>query len=49
MFFFFFQKRAVGGILFDKVCAHLNILEKDYFGLNFVNPEGVTVCTTANF
>ncbi|NXK47981.1 E41L2 protein, partial [Chauna torquata] len=29
------QKRAKGQILFDKVCEHLNLLEKDYFGLLF--------------
>lgn len=32
------DKRAVGWILFDKVCEHLNILEKDYFGLNYMTP-----------
>ncbi|KAK3601197.1 hypothetical protein CHS0354_004397 [Potamilus streckersoni] len=35
------DKRAVGWILFDKVCEHLNILEKDYFGLSYIDPEGV--------
>uniref|UniRef100_A0A8B9RTL8 Erythrocyte membrane protein band 4.1 like 2 n=1 Tax=Accipiter nisus TaxID=211598 RepID=A0A8B9RTL8_9AVES len=34
-FFFFSQKRAKGQVLFDKVCEHLNLLEKDYFGLLF--------------
>lgn len=34
-FFFNFQKRAVGQILFDKVCEHLDLIEKDYFGLSF--------------
>ncbi|XP_035175794.1 band 4.1-like protein 2 isoform X4 [Oxyura jamaicensis] len=29
------EKRAKGQILFDKVCEHLNLLEKDYFGLLF--------------
>ncbi|XP_052283552.1 protein 4.1-like isoform X3 [Dreissena polymorpha] len=29
------DKRAVGWVLFDKVCEHLNILEKDYFGLRY--------------
>uniref|UniRef100_A0A8C0JGD7 Erythrocyte membrane protein band 4.1 like 2 n=1 Tax=Chelonoidis abingdonii TaxID=106734 RepID=A0A8C0JGD7_CHEAB len=33
IFFFFFQKRAKGQVLFDKVCEQLNLLEKDYFGL----------------
>ncbi|MCJ8745593.1 hypothetical protein PDJAM_G00132030 [Pangasius djambal] len=27
------EKKAVGQVLFDKVCEHLNLLEKDYFGL----------------
>ncbi|NXI87870.1 E41L2 protein, partial [Rhipidura dahli] len=29
------EKRAKGQVLFDKVCEHLNLLEKDYFGLFF--------------
>ncbi|XP_064303355.1 band 4.1-like protein 2 isoform X2 [Phalacrocorax carbo] len=29
------EKRAKGQVLFDKVCDHLNLLEKDYFGLLF--------------
>ncbi|XP_049657408.1 band 4.1-like protein 2 isoform X11 [Accipiter gentilis] len=29
------EKRAKGHVLFDKVCEHLNLLEKDYFGLLF--------------
>ncbi|XP_036172123.1 band 4.1-like protein 2 isoform X8 [Myotis myotis] len=29
------NKRAKGQVLFDKVCEHLNLLEKDYFGLSF--------------
>uniref|UniRef100_A0A8C4PLH1 Protein 4.1 n=1 Tax=Equus asinus TaxID=9793 RepID=A0A8C4PLH1_EQUAS len=34
------EKRAKGQVLFDKVCEHLNLLEKDYFGLLFQeNPE----------
>lgn len=35
IFFVFPQKRAKGQVLFDKVCEHLNLLEKDYFGLLF--------------
>ncbi|XP_053083902.1 protein 4.1b isoform X2 [Pangasianodon hypophthalmus] len=27
------EKKALGQVLFDKVCEHLNLLEKDYFGL----------------
>ncbi|XP_037700792.1 band 4.1-like protein 2 isoform X8 [Choloepus didactylus] len=34
------EKRAKGQVLFDKVCDHLNLLEKDYFGILFQeNPE----------
>ncbi|XP_002747002.4 band 4.1-like protein 2 isoform X5 [Callithrix jacchus] len=29
------EKRAKGQVLFDSVCEHLNLLEKDYFGLLF--------------
>ncbi|KAM6181942.1 band 4.1-like protein 2 isoform 1-T2 [Erethizon dorsatum] len=29
------EKRAKGQVLFDNVCEHLNLLEKDYFGLLF--------------
>ncbi|XP_063089570.1 band 4.1-like protein 2 isoform X11 [Cavia porcellus] len=29
------EKRAKGQALFDSVCEHLNLLEKDYFGLLF--------------
>uniref|UniRef100_A0A8C3B597 FERM domain-containing protein n=1 Tax=Cyclopterus lumpus TaxID=8103 RepID=A0A8C3B597_CYCLU len=27
------EKRAKGQVLFDKICDHLNLLEKDYFGI----------------
>ncbi|KAM7400245.1 hypothetical protein PAMA_004783 [Pampus argenteus] len=29
------EKRAKGHVLFDKVCDHLNLLEKDYFGITY--------------
>uniref|UniRef100_A0A8C6TZT6 Erythrocyte membrane protein band 4.1-like 3b n=1 Tax=Neogobius melanostomus TaxID=47308 RepID=A0A8C6TZT6_9GOBI len=29
------QKRSRGQVLFDKVCDHLNLLEKDYFGITY--------------
>uniref|UniRef100_A0A8C3TJ55 Erythrocyte membrane protein band 4.1 like 3 n=1 Tax=Chelydra serpentina TaxID=8475 RepID=A0A8C3TJ55_CHESE len=32
-------KRSRGQILFDKVCEHLNLLEKDYFGLTYRDME----------
>ncbi|NXW36926.1 E41L3 protein, partial [Phaetusa simplex] len=33
------QKRSRGQVLFDKVCEHLNLLEKDYFGLTYRDTE----------
>ncbi|NWI95371.1 E41L3 protein, partial [Pitta sordida] len=33
------QKRSRGQVLFDKVCEHLNLLEKDYFGLTYRDAE----------
>ncbi|KAM9633552.1 band 4.1-like protein 3 isoform 2-T3 [Trichechus inunguis] len=33
------EKRSRGQVLFDKVCAHLNLLEKDYFGLTYRDAE----------
>ncbi|XP_041951617.1 band 4.1-like protein 3 isoform X3 [Alosa sapidissima] len=33
------EKRAKGQVLFDKVCEHLNLLEKDYFGLSYRDVE----------
>uniref|UniRef100_A0AAQ6A0P4 FERM domain-containing protein n=1 Tax=Amphiprion ocellaris TaxID=80972 RepID=A0AAQ6A0P4_AMPOC len=33
----FFCKRAKGQFLFFKVCEHLNLLEKDYFGLTYMD------------
>ncbi|KAG8521113.1 Band 4.1-like protein 3, partial [Galemys pyrenaicus] len=32
-------KRSRGQVLFDKVCEHLNLLEKDYFGLTYRDAE----------
>ncbi|KAA0705136.1 Band 4.1-like protein 3 4.1B [Triplophysa tibetana] len=29
------EKRDKGQVLFDKVCEHLNLLEKDYFGITY--------------
>ncbi|KAM3602290.1 uncharacterized protein V6R79_001503 [Siganus canaliculatus] len=31
------EKRAKGQYLFFKVCEHLNLLEKDYFGLTYID------------
>ncbi|XP_072008284.1 band 4.1-like protein 3 isoform X27 [Engystomops pustulosus] len=33
------EKRSKGQVLFDKVCEHLNLLEKDYFGLVYRDSE----------
>ncbi|XP_063122626.1 band 4.1-like protein 3 isoform X18 [Rattus norvegicus] len=33
------DKRSRGQVLFDKVCEHLNLLEKDYFGLTYRDAE----------
>ncbi|XP_030015562.1 band 4.1-like protein 3b isoform X2 [Sphaeramia orbicularis] len=33
------EKRAKGHVLFDKVCDHLNLLEKDYFGITYRDIE----------
>ncbi|XP_057382588.1 band 4.1-like protein 3 isoform X11 [Balaenoptera acutorostrata] len=33
------EKRSRGQVLFDKVCEHLNLLEKDYFGLTYQDAE----------
>uniref|UniRef100_A0A3P9ADR1 FERM domain-containing protein n=1 Tax=Esox lucius TaxID=8010 RepID=A0A3P9ADR1_ESOLU len=33
------EKRERGHVLFDKVCEHLNLLEKDYFGITFRDVE----------
>ncbi|XP_058274466.1 band 4.1-like protein 3b isoform X2 [Hemibagrus wyckioides] len=33
------EKKAKGQVLFDKVCDHLNLMEKDYFGLTYRDAE----------
>lgn len=37
------QKRDKGQVIFDKVCEHLNLLEKDYFGITFRDVENQKV------
>lgn len=37
------QKHARGQVLFDLVCEHLNLLEKDYFGLTFCDSDSQKV------
>lgn len=34
------EKRAKGQTLFEKVCDHLNLLEKDYFGITYRDADG---------
>ena len=36
---FVLQRDAKGQYLFDLLCHHLNLLEKDYFGIRFVDPD----------
>ena len=33
------QKDTIGQWLFDRVCEKLNLMEKDYFGLRYVDSE----------
>ncbi|XP_029354300.1 FERM domain-containing protein 5-like isoform X1 [Echeneis naucrates] len=33
------QRDAKGQYLFDLICHHLNLLEKDYFGIRYVDPD----------
>ena len=40
---FFLQKRAIGWVLFERVCESLNLIEKDYFGLTYHDPAGLKV------
>lgn len=40
---FWIQRRTKGGELFDKVCDHLSLLEKDYFGLSYRDHEEARV------
>ncbi|XP_052100339.1 FERM domain-containing protein 5-like isoform X6 [Mytilus californianus] len=35
----FFKKDTLGHSLFDQVCAKLNLVEKDYFGLRYVDAD----------
>jgi hypothetical protein len=37
----FLQKKSLGGQLLEQVFYHLDILEKDYFGLQFTDPYNV--------
>lgn len=37
------QQRSLGKALFDLVCAHLNLVEGDYFGLEYQDHRKMTV------
>ena len=39
--YLFLQKKAVGSQLLEQVFYHLDIIEKDYFGLQFTDPYNV--------
>lgn len=41
-----FQKRALGSALMEQVLYHLDIIEKDYFGLQYTDPHNVNVGTS---
>lgn len=43
---FFFQQKVLGGDFFNKVCGHLKLLEKEYFGLEFRHHNGNYVRTS---
>lgn len=34
------QQKVLGGDFFNKVCGHLKLLEKEYFGLEFRHDSG---------
>lgn len=34
-----FQRDSKGLYLFELICQHLNLLEKDYFGIRYVDPD----------
>ncbi|XP_074508053.1 band 4.1-like protein 3b isoform X8 [Sebastes fasciatus] len=36
------EKRSKGQVLFDKICDHLNLLERDYFGITHRDVENQT-------
>uniref|UniRef100_A0A8C9WQV1 Erythrocyte membrane protein band 4.1 like 2 n=1 Tax=Sander lucioperca TaxID=283035 RepID=A0A8C9WQV1_SANLU len=43
------EKRAKGQYLFFKVCEHLNLMEKDYFGLSYTDSHEQKVCNNWQF
>lgn len=47
-FFFSFQAKAVGRVLFEQVCKQLHLLEADYFGLEYADVNGTRVRKSCN-
>lgn len=43
MYLCVFQKHAKGQDLFDQIMYHLDLVEADYFGLQYMDPEQVMV------
>ena len=44
-FFFCFQKKSQGHVLLEQVFYHLDVIEKDYFGLQYTDHHNVSVST----
>ena len=40
---FLFQKKSEGHILLEQVFYHLDLIEKDYFGLQYTDHHNVSV------
>lgn len=49
VFSLFDQKKAKGEELFDQIMYHLDIVEKDYFGLRFMDSAQVPVSMALHF
>ena len=50
MFIFLFillQKNAKGQVLFDKICEKIEVAEKDYFGLRYIDEKDGQVIAIA--
>lgn len=42
------QQKASGKVLLDLVCSHMNLIEGDYFGLEFQNHQKMMVSEDLN-
>ena len=49
MIFCALQRHTKGEELFNKVCEHLSIEEKEYFGLRYIDEKDGQVCSFALF